>query len=253
MKRYEKQLLRRRGDISLLFEQEYPLDDESCFLAAGDMAYDHDLLRYKISQCHPPIATEYGISIWEAPKAGETYWMSVDPGQGKKTFSAVTVLRFWLDEETGEERGKLCARYAELVNENETAEMIVSHIGRMYNRPTAVVEANGHGRALLAELFHRGYPIYKRRDVVSGRQTRQPGWLTSSSTKPAMIKEVIKMLPNLEIHDSRILGELYNIRVDPDTRRYISVGQDDLHDSLAIGVVTRQIQSFEYGMVEYGW
>ena len=67
--------------------------------------------------------------------------------------------------------------------------------------------------------------------MVSGRQTRQPGWLTSSSTKPAMIKEVIKMLPNLEIHDSRILGELYNIRVDPDTRRYISVGQDDLHDS----------------------
>ena len=252
MKKAEKEVLRRTGEVSLLFEQEFPIDDETCFLAAGDMVYDHDLIRHKLNHCYPAPRVDNHLHIWEEPQEGMVYWISIDPGQGKKTFSVITVQRFWIDDSI--EHGKLCARYEELTDEIETAIRAVE-VAKMYFGARIVPEANGHGRALITELLAlKYYNIWQREDIINKKLRTELGWLTTGSTKPTMIKDMKKILPNYEIYDQRILGEMLNIRVDPNNpAKYLSVGVDDGHDALCIGVVTRQVQSAEYEMVEYGY
>jgi len=251
MKKSEKELLTRTGETVLLFDQEYPSDDETCFLAAGDMAYDAELINDKIKRCTPPLARDNEFSIWELPDDNTTYWISIDPGLGKITRSVVEVWRFWEDDNL--DYGKLCAIYAELSDTEVTAEK-TRYIGHMYHMPGIGFEANGHGEALVSEF--RDWPrLYTRKDIVKGKTLVKKGWLTTTRTKPYMIKELRRMLPRLEILDARVLKELKNIReqrgLPGKDSVFMSIGMDDMHDATAIAVVTRETP-IETSMQPYG-
>lgn len=267
LKLAEKAALRMTGETSILFFQEFPSDDVSCFLSAGDMVYDADLVNEKARKCYPAIkVTPEKIHIWEAPKAGANYHIGVDPGQGKQTKSAVTVWRFWLDtigdgeKSVTVEHGKLVARYAELEDDIPTARA-TERLCNLYFSPQVAPEVNGHGIAFLRSLNYS--KIYKREDIVKGRKTKQLGWLTTTRTKPAMIREFRDMLPNLEIYDIMLISELRNIRevkgnktenyTSDRTAAYVSVGADDVHDSGAIAVITRPGYSTGRGTKSYGY
>jgi hypothetical protein len=234
-----------------LFLQEYPEDDVTCFLAAGDMAYSKDTIDALARQCVPPTTTIDGIDIWEPPQEGYKYLVSVDPGQGKYSYSAITVWRWEGD------KGYHCATWYKLLGPSETA-MTSLRIAKMYNNAVLVVEANSHGLAVISVLIEQRYGnLYHRRDIITGRESAvEVGWLTTNRTKPYMIEQLRRNLGNLSISDHRIVSELRNIRIRKSSGKvqYISVGKDDLHDSAAIAVACRDSVPVEKGLVgTYGW
>ncbi|MCK5643613.1 MAG: hypothetical protein KAJ19_22630 [Gammaproteobacteria bacterium] len=248
MKVAELEQIKASGELIKTFPQEFPEDDVSCFITAGDMVYDPDVLTEKERYVSPPIATRDGFRIWKQPEGGMRYEVSVDPGQGKGTRSAITVWRFWWENEI--EYGEICASLAEWIPTDRTA-VKAKDIAKYYNRARIVPEANGHGLALIADL--RDYTnLYRRKDIVSGKSTMSVGWLTTKKTKPVMIKEFYKMLPHLHIYDRDILVECRNLRFKDG--QVVSIGLDDLHMAAAIGVVCRQGKPFTKGYVgSSGW
>lgn len=263
----ELEQLSKQKDTGLLFKQEYPEDDISCFLVSGQLFYDAEVLDEKYLLCKPPInrlSIEYkldeydkdtyrqSVDIWHHPEPGKTYVVSCDPGQGLNTYSAATVWQFHRTN-SGEEVGIQCATIHGKIKPENMAPIIVE-VGKLYNHAVLAIESNNHGLAVTTNPAVRKYPnLYYRTDVVSGRVKADVGWQTSPKTKPYMMIDTRKLLPKLEINDARIIGECRNMRTDVAGNVFVS-GPDDLHDSLTIAVVTRQSQPIARGFVgSAGW
>jgi len=245
---FEMESLRRSGEIRRLFQQEYPENDVDCFLATGDMYYDPDMLNDKAKDCFPAEIHKFHADIWYPPEKDRWYILAIDPGQGKVTQTAMSVLTF--DEDDGKEIPKLCARAAGLWTPEVTKD-IAWDIGRYYNWSTIVWEANSHGMAL-APLM-KDYPnLYYRRDIVSGRESSELGWYTSPKTKDFMLSTNARMLPDMIVHDIEYISQCRNIRLAGE--QAISVGMDDIHDSVCIALVCRDTKPVSRGYVgSSGW
>ncbi|KKL54527.1 hypothetical protein LCGC14_2264510, partial [marine sediment metagenome] len=196
--------LRRSGDTIFIFSQEFPEDDETCFMTAGDQAYNADIVTDKIHSCIPaPIqkgivaidkVTKASISatldIWHDVEEGKGYVISIDPGKGKISESVGHVWNF-LDgyrNNEGEEIPPImqhCATLAGFYDEWEMAELM-KEVGHYYNTGVICPEDN------LDIVSHlRDYPdLYWREDVRTGKMIKSIGWQTNVQTKPYMITEV---------------------------------------------------------------
>lgn len=248
MKIGELELLKRNGEMVKLFPQEFPEDDLSCFIVSGDMVYDLEILADMDRNSCKPVGSRNGLDIWVYPKEGFRYSVVIDPGQGKVTQTAITVWRFWIDDQG--EHGEHCATMAGLIPTDLTA-LYSKDIGSFYNRAMLIPEANAHGLAVVNGIKDYGN-VYWRKDIVSGRLSRELGWLTTKKTKPFMINELKSMLPRLTIRDADIIAELRNIRYSD--ANIVSVGRDDLHDTVAIAVSCRQSRTVKKGYVgSAGW
>lgn len=265
-KRAEMASLRRSGDTVLLFEQEFPEDDETCFLVAGDQAYSTDIISDKIRQCIPaPIQKNIvnpkvptlsaTLDIWHDVREGISYIVSIDPGKGKTSESVGQVWHF--EEGYQDKEGKEippimehCATLAGFYDEWEMAEYmkVVAH---MFNGAVIAPEDN------LDIVSHlRDYPdLYMREDVRTGKSVRAIGWQTNLSTKPYMITEVNRHLEHLDCQDMRFWSQCKNIRRNAMVKSgIIVVGADDHHDCGAIAVVCRDSQAIQRGYVgSAGW
>jgi hypothetical protein len=264
-KRAEMASLRRSGDTMLLFEQEFPEDDETCFLVAGDQAYSTDIITDKIRQCIPaPIpknivnlknGTSAELEIWHDKEEGLNYVISIDPGKGKISESVGHVWHFEVgyQNKDGKEVSpimKHCATLAGFYDEWEMAEYmkVVAHY---YNDGVIAPEDN------LDIVSHlRDYPdLYWREDVRTGKLIRAIGWQTNISTKPYMITELNRHMEHLDCQDIRFWSQCKNIRRNPMVKSgIIVVGADDHHDCGAIAIVCRDAQSIQRGFVgTSGW
>jgi hypothetical protein len=235
----EKKSLRRSGELVKLFQQEFPEDDVSCWLAAGDMFYDVDVINRLAKGCYPAEIHIYNANVWYPPEPGKWYIVSIDPGQAKVTQTAIVVQTF------EDEKPRYCARAAGLWGPETTVHHALE-LARYYNMATIAWEANSHGLAI-APLI-KDYPnLYFRRDVVSGRESSELGWMTGPKTKPYMLNMMSRMLDTMIVHDSDFLSECRNIRIAGD--RAVSVGADDIHDAVAIGLVCRDSRPVHRGFV----
>lgn len=264
-KRAEMASLRRSGDTVLLFEQEFPEDDESCFLVAGDQAYSTEIITDKIRQCIPaPIqknivnpknGTSATLDIWEDKKEELSYLISIDPGKGKISESVGQVWHFedgYQDKEGKEIPPimKHCATLAGFYDEWEMAEYmkVVAH---MFNGGVIAPEDN------LDIVSHlRDYPdLYWREDVRTGKLVRAVGWQTNLATKPYMITELNRHMDDIDCQDIRFWSQCKNIRRNPMVKSgVLVVGADDHHDAGAIAVVCRDAQPVQRGYIgSAGW
>jgi len=274
-RRYQKAdmaSLRRSGETVLLFDQEYPEDDETCFLAAGDQAYNIDVISDKIRNCIPP-AVEKSITatdkvtgailtatldIWHDVEEGKGYVISIDPGKGKASESVGHVWNFieGYRDKDGNEIPPLmqhCATLAGFYDEWEMAELM-KEVAHYYNTGVICPEDN------LDIVSHlRDYSdLYWRVDVRTGTSVRAIGWQSNVSTKPYMITEVNRHLGDIDCQDQRFWSQCKNIRRDASIRSGIlSVGADDHHDAGAIAIVCRDAMPIARGYVgsatEGGW
>ena len=242
----EIEQLRRMGETRILFQQEFPENDQTCFLTFGDMVYDADILNEKVKTVFPAPYHYHSADIWYQPEAERAYLVAVDPGVGKQSMTAITVWTFYFEGD--HEVAKHCATIwgnfgAEKANEYARA------IGKYYNWATIATESNIETLAILL----KGYPnLYRRKDLQSGRPYLDIGWVTSSKSKPIMVNELMMMLPFMEVHDHRIIREIRNMRFD-NHNRVMSTGLDDLHDSTAIAMMCRASKPIRRGFVfNYG-
>lgn len=248
----EKESLRRSGEMALLFWQEFPEDDVSCFLSTGDMYYETVLVDELAKNCYPAPIIKQGLHIWYEPIKDKKYVVSVDPGQAKVTQSAIGVICFDQDKH-GNYKPKWCARDAGLYSPEITTRKAIA-ASDYYNRAEITWEANSHGLAITELLKHRR-PIYYRKDIISGHQSMEPGWLTTGGargTKDYMLQQVHKYLMDLTCHDIELVRQFRNFRLVGD--KTIVVGADDIHDSFAIGLVCLNPKPMRRGFIgRSGW
>ena len=241
----EMESLRRSGETRLLFLQEYPEDDVSCFLTAGNMVYDSALLMDMAKNCYPAPIHNLFADIWHLPEAGAKYLLSIDPGKGKVSESVGQV---WLFTES---EFRHCATLCGYYDEPDMASKCMD-LGRFYNVATIAPEAN------LSIVPHlKDYPeLYYRTDPITGRVGKDIGWLTTRTTKPYMIKELNVNLAKVNTHDIRFVSQCRNVRwIGTGPRQYAaSLGADDHHDAGCIAMACRNSLPIEKGFVGVaGW
>lgn len=266
-KRAEMASLRRSGDTVLLMEQEFPEDDESCFLVAGDQAYSSDIITDKIRQCFPaPIhknivnpknGTSATLDIWHDydKEQGLSFLVPIDPGKGKTSESVGQVWHFedGYQDKDGKDIPPVmqhCATLAGFYDEWEMAEYM-KVVAYYYGGAVMAPEDN------LDIVSHlRDYPdLYWREDVRTGKLAKAIGWQTNLSTKPYMITELNRHMDSIDCQDIRFWSQCKNIRRNSMMKSgIVVVGADDHHDCGAIAVVCRQAQAIQRGYVGCaGW
>jgi hypothetical protein len=245
----EMEQLRATGETAKYFWQEYVEDEETCFLATGDMVYDAETLKMHAANAYKAPHTIENFKVWYPPEEGVQYAVVIDPSQAKITKTAITVWKFE-QPETGPEKPIHCATFAGLVGPEQTA-IKAERIARLYNTALIVIEANSHGLAVVVCL--KNYPkLYYRRDIASGREGMQIGWLTTPKTKPYMIQQLQQTLPFMVTHDLDLIGEMRGMRFQGD--KVISLGDDDIHDTAAIAMATHRPHRGKRGYAgQAGW
>ncbi len=231
------------GETRILFSQEFPENDQTCFHSYGDMAYPADVLNDKLKECRPALRRHLSASIWYEPEQNGKYLIAVDPGMGRQSMTAITVWQFFTDE-GGHDVARHCATIHGLYTPEQT-KPLVWELGKFYNWALLAPENNIGTLVILL----KDYPVkYLLKDPVSGRPSMTFGWVTTNKSKPIMIDELRMMLPRMQIHDARILKEIRNMRVDPTREdRVLSTGLDDLHDSACIAMMCRSTRQARKG------
>jgi hypothetical protein len=165
-----------RANFRGLARQEYAEDEESCFLASGNSVFELEAIEARLATAPAAIETRRNgeMEIWLPPLRGKQYLVAVDPSGGgsEGDYSAAQVLEL--------ETGLQCAEFAGHMGGLELARLVTA-LAAEYNQAWLVVERNNHGSGVLALI-----------EAVCGyrkiyRQGGQPGWLTTSMSRPAAL------------------------------------------------------------------
>jgi hypothetical protein len=221
-----------RADFRGLARQEFAEDDESCFLASGESVFEIAALDERLKTVSEPVECRFNgdLQIWLSPVVDKKYLLAVDPAGGgsEGDYSAIQVL----DVETGLQ----CAEFAGHVGGLELAR-IVTDLAREYNRAWVVVERNNHGSGVLAYLES---PCGCERVY---RQGGQPGWLTTSLSRPAALGRLGAALVDepMRFKSRRLLAECRAfVRLPNGTAAARAGAHDDRVMAMAIGLAARE-------------
>ena len=222
-----------RANFRSLARQEYAEDDESCFRTSGESVFELEAIEARLGElpAEPGVRRRNGeLEIWLPAVAGKKYLVAVDPAGGgsEGDYSALEVVEL--------ESGLQCAEFAGHVGGLELAQL-VTELAREYNHAWLVVERNNHGTGVLAlaETVCRYERIY--------RQSGQPGWLTTSISRPAMIGSLdAALVDKPECFMSRqLLGECRSFVRLADGRTGARAGtHDDRVMAMAMALAARK-------------
>ncbi|MFI5088463.1 MAG: terminase [Terriglobales bacterium] len=218
------------------FAQEYAEDAESCFLASGECLFDLEAIEQRLATCGEPLQTRENerLLIWFPPNPGargKRKWIiGVDPAGGGALgdYACAQVIE--------RSSGMQCAELLGHFTPGELARRVAA-LGHEYGDALIAVERNNHGHAVLAHLNHgAGYPnLYE--------QKGEPGWLTTTSSRPQMIENLAMMLAeNPELFFSRrLLQECRTFVRHADATSGATGGaHDDCVLAMAIAQMVRQ-------------
>jgi len=225
---YRRQI---RADFRGLARQEYAEDEESCFLASGNSIFELAAVEARLASAPAPAELRRNgeLEIWLPPLTGKEYLVAVDPSGGgsEGDYSALQVLEM--------ETGLQCAEFAGHVGGLELARLATA-VAAEYNRAWLVVERNNHGSGVLALVE----TVCAYRKMY--RQNGQPGWLTTSLSRPAALGRLdAALVEEPERFQSRkLLGECRSFVRGPDGRSGARTGtHDDRVMAMAIGLCAR--------------
>lgn len=244
--RDEERLLMAKHDLSLaqigfrrkiqtnfraMARQEYAEDAESCFRTSGESVFELAAIEQRLVSAPAPLELRRNgeFEIWLPSLPSKHYLVAVDPAGGgsEGDYSAVQVLEI--------ANGLQCAEFAGHVGGLELAQLVHS-IACEYNDAWVVVERNNHGHSVLAllESVCRYARVY--------RQLGQPGWLTTSISRPAMIGRLnAALIEQPDCFMSRgLLAECRCFVRQPDGSTGARAGtHDDRVMAMAIGLAAR--------------
>jgi hypothetical protein len=220
-----------RASFRGLARQEYAEDDESCFLASGDSVFEMAAIDARLGAMPAAAETRRNgeMEIWLPPVKGKEYLVAVDPAGGgsEGDYSAAEVLEL--------ESGLQCAEFAGHVGGLELAQLVTA-LAAEYNQAWLVVERNNHGSGVLALAETAcGYNrIY--------HHAGQPGWLTTSISRPAMLGRLDAALVEQpdRFLSRRLFSECRSFVRTPEGKSGARAGtHDDRVMAMAIGLAAR--------------
>jgi hypothetical protein len=228
-----------RAGFRGLARQEYAEDAESCFLASGESVFELEAIEARLAAALPAVVARRNgeLEIWLPPMAGREYLVAVDPAGGgsEGDYSAAQVVDL--------AAGLQCAEFAGHVGGLELARL-VTDLAREYNSAWLVVERNNHGSGVLALMESvLKYPrIFCQGGRQTGQHTGQPGWLTHSISRPAMLSRLNAALVERPacFQSRRLLAECRTFVRLPDGRSGAQSGtHDDRVMAMAIALAAR--------------
>lgn len=229
--------------INVKFEQEYPEDDESCFLMSGAKIFDLSEIKKKLDvakRVQPSLKKIYynkleyeQLSIWKPFTPGHQYVIGSDVAEGipseKSDWSVLDILDVQSMEQVAQLRVKVKPHFfAKMIYD---IAMMYYKTGNFY--PLVGIERNNHGHAVLLELSeHLIYP-----NIYCGPDER-PGFLSTHSSRLQLIDDLIKAYDNntITINSIDTLNEMKDL-VDNKGKIEAQKGKhDDTIISLAIAL-----------------
>ena len=224
-----EQLAWRRSTIKIKcgrdpkkFDQEYPRDPSSCFLASGRTVFDADAIEYykglvlgrrefgAINRQEgtlratwmPTCEADAMFWKWETPKRGCAYLIVIDTAEGEDQTSgedpdrhSVLVLRRAYREPSGVlHKMAVVARVAPpcrvpIISLVQLADILSIYYGRC----VVIPEMNSSGLAYMTAAMMIGTPIWKRQEwnKLSGKTDEKFGWRTTDSQDYGGVRTVV--------------------------------------------------------------
>lgn len=218
-----------------IFLQEYPEDDQGCFLASGSNPFDAGVLKAKMQKVLDEFTVKDGIRIYEPFDKALTYVIGCDVAEGVKSdYSVATCFCVENKREVAFFRGHL--------SPSDFADKIYQ-MGKLYSRaniwPRVIIERNNHGHAVilkLNEVLH--YPgLWVSHDEKIGH-------LTTSLTRPLLLDTFIEAISSglFELRSRETFGECLTL-VDNNGR---IEAEDGKHDDCVFSAALAVKLSLEY-------
>lgn len=213
----------KRRDLKALFPQEYPEDDESCFLLSGNSYFNIERVS-ELLRTVPSVKRDHipgGVRMtWKAAEKGRRYVAGSDTSEGLPGCdpNGTGVLDF----ETGEQVAAIHGIFKPAILAAETAKLCTE-----YNDAYLGVERENHGHAVLQKLDDLGYR--GRRRVYEFKKGRS-GWSTNAATRPVMLENLASAIEEdggMIVNDRDFLGEMLTFRLQTDGKWGHDTGEHD--------------------------
>ena len=229
-----------------LVDQEYPLDEETCWLSAGRLFFDRDRTKtlLGIANTVAPLRVEtvgregsQGVlRVYAEPKPKARYLITLDPSEGVGGDPGAAVVH---DRQTGEhvatlhgqfstwELARLC-RGSDRLKEGEESEHGPVGLAAVYNDALVAVERNNHGHAVL-QAFERAFHGTQVYEAPDGKR----GWLNGPTTRTSALDALHEAHKSGQWSspDAAVLGEFLRFIVTATGR---AEGAPGAHDDLVI-------------------
>ena len=173
------------AEIGEAFYQEFPENDIDCWLSSDTSVFDGVAVRRYLQQIQKG-RDEGALTVWKDVVGGEKYCIGVDGAGGLADgdYTVATVLNIKRNEYVARLRGRIPP---DLFSEQ------LLRLGRRYNDAEIGVEQAQHGKLILRVLIENNYPnlyYYRNYNALDDSIPTEPGWKTSSASKPVMISDL---------------------------------------------------------------
>jgi len=213
-----------------LTPQEYPEDDERCFLSSGycyfpvnDLFLIRDLLEHSNKTPDITDLPDGQYVEWEAPVPGERYVLGCDTSEGLLGGdpNGIGVMHKSSGRQVASAHGHF---------ETRALGKLCVWLSRKYNKGLLGIERNGLGIAVLDEVGRLGYgkSHHKGGSLYHFKEGR-PGWDTNGTTRPRIIDGVRdKILEAPEtIVDPMFVSECLSFKKQPSGKYAADPGSHD--------------------------
>lgn len=220
----------KKSDSRELFVQEYPEDDQTCFLASGESVMDLVVVKELLSIAPKPIEDDGLMKIYKRVDRNGLYVIGADTSEGcGGDASAACVFEARTREQVATLRGQM--KPSDFAHKLE--KLASKYITRKEIWPLVAVERNNHGHAVLLELDEH----IKYRNLFKAKDERV-GWVTDRITRPIMLNALIDAVEgkNFKFNDRVTLQECLTL-VNENGKIQAAVGKhDDTIIAAAIGL-----------------
>ena len=223
------------------FIQEYPEDDQSCFLSSGNNPMNTALLKEKLQSATTSFKVENEIRIYKPFDKTKSYVIGADVAEGvRKDYSVATCICVEDKEEVAFFRGHIKPEdFAEVLNT----------MGRKYSRaglwPFLIVERNNHGHAVILKL--KETLCYPNLWVAPDGRI---GHYTTTVTRPLLLDAFIEVMDDgmFKFHSKEIFSECLTL-VDNKGKIEAEDGKHDdavISPALAVKVVLERLPKLNF-------
>ena len=215
-----------------MFDQEFPYDDESCFMRSSSSVFDVDNLKTVIANLKPEIEWVDDIKIMIPYSSKDYYVCSADPAEGVGRDNSIGVIL--------NSKAQQCAIFSSnKLKPKQFAKKLVNmcelYGAKKLKPPIMAVERNNHGHAVLLEL--KDYLYYPNLFYYSDDRDR-PGWFTDKVTRPVMLDTLVDGVDNgtVQINDIETAKECITFVNNEGKPQAEDGKKDDRVIAMAIGV-----------------